>query len=245
MSPDLTRRRLLGAAGAAGLALVAGCGGDDEPTATNSPEPTPTPTATPSGGSGAAALLDEANSCAVAPETTEGPFYFDPESVRSDIREDRDGVALRLALRVQQGESCTPLKDAVVSIWHCDALGVYSGYGEADGERFLRGEQVTDGDGVVEFVTVYPGWYQGRAVHAHLKVFLDGSTAVTTQLFFDEEFTDSVFAEEPYRSTGERDVRIEGDGVYSQADAEGTPLLLTLKRDGDDVLAAGNIVVAA
>ena len=247
MSPDLTRRRLLGAAGAAGLALVAGCGDDGEPSAsaTNTPTSTPTPTATPAGGSGAAALLDDANSCAAAPETTEGPYYFDADSVRSDIREDREGTALRLALRVQQGESCTPVKDAVVSIWHCDALGVYSGFGEGSGERFLRGEQVTDADGVVEFVTVYPGWYRGRAVHVHLKVFLGNSTAVTSQLFFDESFTDEVFSAEPYSSTGERDVRIESDTVYSQADAEGTPLLLTLKRDGDRVLGAGNIVIAS
>ena len=128
-----------------------------------------------------------------------------------------------------------------MSLWHCDARGSYS----VSGERYLRGEQVTDAEGVVEFVTIYPGWYRGRAVHMHLKVFLGGNTAVTTQLFFDESFSDSVYEREPYSSTGERDVRLEGDMVYSQADAEGTPLMLTLKRDGDEVLAAGNIVIAS
>jgi protocatechuate 3,4-dioxygenase beta subunit len=170
-----------------------------------------------------------------------GPFYFDPDRVRSDIREDRGGVAMRLTLRLRQAPDCTPVKDAVVSIWHCDAVGSYS----ESGERYLRGEQVTDADGMVEFVTIYPGWYRGRAVHAHLKVFLGSTTAVTTQLFFDEAFTDSVHAREPYSSTGDRDVRIDDDMVYSEADAEGTPLLLTLKRDGGEVLAAGNIVIAA
>src|SRR5688572_10000554 len=106
MSPDLTRRGLLGAAGAAGLAIVAGCGGDDEP----------------------AAPIDAANSCTVAPETTEGPYYLDIERVRSDIREDREGVVLRLTLRVQRGAECAPVRDAVVSIWHCDAVGAYSGF---------------------------------------------------------------------------------------------------------------------
>jgi protocatechuate 3,4-dioxygenase beta subunit len=214
VSPDLTRRSLLGAAGAAGLALVAGCGGEDEP-----------------------ALVDQAGSCTVAPELTEGPFYFDADSVRSDIREDREGVAMRLSLRVRQAPECTPVKDAVVSIWHCDALGGYS----ASGEQYLRGEQVTDGEGLVEFVTIYPGWYPGRAVHAHLKVFLGSDTAVTTQLFFDESFTDSVYERAPYSSRGERETRNEGDSIYS----EGTPLLLTLRRDGDAVRAAGNIVIAA
>jgi protocatechuate 3,4-dioxygenase beta subunit len=222
MSPDLTRRRLLGAAGAAGLAIVAGCGGDDD-----APD--------------AAAPLDEANSCTVAPELTEGPFYFDADSVRSDIRDDREGVAMRLTLRVQQAPDCTPVKDAVVSLWHCDALGSYS----ESGERFLRGEQVTDAEGVVEFVTIYPGWYRGRAVHMHLKVFPGGNAEVTTQLFFDEAFSDSIYEREPYSSAGERDVRIEGDMVYAEADSEGTPLMLTLNRDGDEVLAAGNIVIAS
>ena len=231
MSPDLTRRHLLGAAGAAGLALVAGCGGDDEPAA----EPAATATSS----------LDEAGSCTIAPETTEGPYYLDPDSIRSDIREDREGVVMRLTLRVQQAPDCTPVKDAVVSIWHCDAVGTYSGFGQASSERFLRGEQVTNADGVAEFVTVYPGWYRGRAVHAHLKVFLGNQTAVTSQLFFDEGFTDSVYREAPYSSTGERDVRIDDDMVYSEADAEGTPLMLTLERDGDEVLAAGNIVIAS
>jgi protocatechuate 3,4-dioxygenase beta subunit len=213
VSPDLTRRRLLGAAGAAGLALVVGCGGEDEP-----------------------AAVDEAASCTVAPELTEGPFYFDADSVRSDIREDREGVLTRLTLRVQQAPDCTPVKDAVVSIWHCDASGAYS----ESGERFLRGEQVTDAEGRVEFVTIYPGWYPSRAVHAHLKVFLGDETAVTTQLFFDEGFTDTVYEQEPYRSRGERDTRVEDDDIYS----EGTPLLLSPKRDGEEVRAAGNIVIA-
>jgi protocatechuate 3,4-dioxygenase beta subunit len=241
MTPDYTRRGLLGVAGAAGIAFVAGCGGDDEKAATTATTTSP-PAASRS--SGAVALLDEAGSCEVSPETTAGPFYLDAGGVRSDIREDREGVALRLALRVQRGEECEPVKDAVVSIWHCDAGGVYSGFDRGTGERFLRGEQVTNRDGVVEFTTVYPGWYPGRAVHAHLKVFLDNETAATTQLFFAEDFTNDVFREVPYSGRGERDTRIEDDGVYSQADGEGTPLLVTLRRDGDEVLGAGNIVIA-
>jgi protocatechuate 3,4-dioxygenase beta subunit len=244
VTPDYTRRGLLGVAGAAGLAFVAGCDDDEKAGTTTSTEAR---TAPPASGraSGAAALLDDANSCEVSPETTAGPFYLDAGGVRSDIREGREGVVTRLALRVQRGEECEPVKDAVVSIWHCDAEGVYSGFDEGSGERFLRGEQVTNGDGVAEFATVYPGWYPGRAVHAHLKVFLDNETAVTTQLFFDEDFTDEVFRRDPYSGREERDTRITSDGVYSQADAEGTPLLLTLRRDANEVLAAGNIVISS
>jgi protocatechuate 3,4-dioxygenase beta subunit len=53
----------------------------------------------------------------------------------------------------------------LVDIWHCDASGVHSGFDAGERERVLRGTQVTNADGVCEFTTVYPGWYQGRTVH--------------------------------------------------------------------------------
>jgi protocatechuate 3,4-dioxygenase beta subunit len=65
--------------------------------------------------------------CALTPETTQGPYYFDADKVRSDIREDRAGKRLRVAIKVQDSETCTPAPNAVVEIWHCDAGGLYSG----------------------------------------------------------------------------------------------------------------------
>ncbi|MFI9150942.1 intradiol ring-cleavage dioxygenase [Streptomyces sp. NPDC053367] len=61
-------------------------------------------------------------------ETTEGPYYIDADKLRQDITEDKDGVPLVLRLRVIDAETCRPLRDAAVDIWHCDALGIYSGY---------------------------------------------------------------------------------------------------------------------
>ena len=59
---------------------------------------------------------------------------------------------------------CTPLVSARVDVWHCDALGVYSDVQDPRfkmvGRKFLRGYQVTDSAGRVEFLTVYPGWYE-------------------------------------------------------------------------------------
>jgi multidrug efflux pump subunit AcrB len=55
----------------------------------------------------------------------------------------------------------TPLRDAVVEVWQCDALGRYSDVrdfsGSTAGQKFLRGNQSTDAEGLVHFVTIVPG----------------------------------------------------------------------------------------
>ena len=137
---------------------------------------------------------------------TEGPYY---ELLnRSDIRLDpttsvvSEGVPLRLNMSVTSvvGDgTCAPLQGAVVDMWQCDAFGEYSdvsGNGQSDntGKKYLRGYQVADADGQVSFVTVYPGWYQGRTVHIHFKVreTVDATQEFNSQLFFDEAVTEEV-----------------------------------------------------
>ncbi|CAL9484549.1 hypothetical protein SUDANB6_03110 [Streptomyces sp. enrichment culture] len=61
-------------------------------------------------------------------ETTEGPYYIDADKIRQDITEDREGIPLTLRIKVVDAETCKPLSGAAVDVWHCDALGVYSGY---------------------------------------------------------------------------------------------------------------------
>jgi protocatechuate 3,4-dioxygenase beta subunit len=184
--------------------------------------------------------------CIVSPELTEGPYFVDEQLDRSDIREDPsdgsvvEGVPLELVLRVSQINSagCTPLADAQVDVWHCDALGVYSGVSDPGfntaGRQFLRGYQLTDADGVARFITIYPGWYQGRAVHIHFKVRssagADQSYEFTSQFFFDDELSDSVFTQEPYASKGERTTFNSNDGIFQDG---GDQLLLTLSQTPD------------
>lgn len=123
------------------------------------------------------------SACVLAAEMTEGPFYLPLDLVRKDITEGTPGVPLQLRIAVQDVSACAPLADAAVDIWHCDAQGYYSGVtGEpgggasaeenagAEAGTFLRGIQTTDGDGIAEFTTIYPGWYPGRTVHTHMKV---------------------------------------------------------------------------
>jgi protocatechuate 3,4-dioxygenase beta subunit len=120
------------------------------------------------------------------------------------------------------------LRNAVVDIWHCDALGNYSGVGGGDAETYLRGTQVTNSEGIVEFRTIYPGWYMARTVHIHAKVHLDSLTVLTTQLYFDEDVTASVYERDPYSSRPGRDAFNDTDAIFD----ERLLLLLSRERDG-------------
>ncbi len=184
-------------------------------------------------------------SCIVRPELTEGPYFVDERLNRSDIRSDpstgeiRPGVTLTLGFVVSRidGSACVPFDGALVDLWHCDATGIYSDVQDAGfdttGQQFLRGYQVTDADGAARFVTIYPGWYQGRTVHMHFKVRTDPDSSTglefTSQLFFDDDLTDVVHAQQPYASKGQRTLRNAGDGIYQDG---GDQLLLSLTSDG-------------
>jgi protocatechuate 3,4-dioxygenase beta subunit len=172
-----------------------------------------------------------AASCLLAPELTRGPFYLPDEKVRRNIREGQPGVALALRLAVVDASSCKPIRGAAVDVWHADAAGEYSGIGSngTSGRTFLRGVQRTDARGIARFDTVYPGWYQGRAVHIHVMVHVSGDVAHTGQLFFDDALTDTVFTRKPYSARSARDVRNAGDGIYGNG---GSRSLLRVKRQG-------------
>ena len=146
---------------------------------------------------------------------TAGPFYIPNEKVRRNIREGEPGTPLALRLGVVDAARCTPIPGAAVDIWHADAGGEYSGWEEnlSSGRTFLRGIQRTDAQGIARFDTIYPGWYQGRAVHIHVKVHVSGRVVHTGQLFFDDALTDAVYARKPVHACGRtRDTR-NGTGL--------------------------------
>jgi protocatechuate 3,4-dioxygenase beta subunit len=183
-------------------------------------------------------------SCVVKPQQTEGPYFVDERLNRSDIRTDptdksvREGTALRLIFHVSQvgGNACKPFAGATVDLWHCDASGVYSDVLDrsfnTQGKKFLRGYQVTDKNGTAQFITIYPGWYPGRAVHIHFKIRTDVATQkryeFTSQLYFDEALTDKIHAQFPYSSKGQR-LKNEQDGIFQDG---GKDLILRLSKDG-------------
>jgi protocatechuate 3,4-dioxygenase beta subunit len=66
--------------------------------------------------------------CKLMAEQEVGPYYVAGELLRQDIVEGKAGVPLALRIAVLDVRTCKPLAGAAVDIWHCDALGVYSGY---------------------------------------------------------------------------------------------------------------------
>jgi len=228
----LSRRDALALFGLGGvsLAALAACGPAELATATGQASGSAAAVAT-------ATALAALPACVAVPELTEGPYYVDGSLERSDIRTDSadgatsEGVPLTLnwVVSTVDGDACLPLDGAVVDVWHCDAEGVYSGVSErgfdTTGHDFLRGVQRTDAEGRAAFQTIYPGWYQGRAVHIHFKIRTDPDDAagyeLTSQLFFPDDLNTTVFANAPYE--GNPDTPNDADGIFGQSD--GTTLL--------------------
>ncbi|WP_181321756.1 intradiol ring-cleavage dioxygenase [Trinickia symbiotica] len=71
--------------------------------------------------------------CKLTPEQEVGPYYLDDNLVRSDVTEGKPGVPLTLDITVMDVRRCAPLVGAIVDIWHCDALGIYSGFTQMGG----------------------------------------------------------------------------------------------------------------
>ena len=287
----LSRRQVLGMMGTTALGtLAAGCGAGAIASQAGT---------TMGNGAGATAAAGGTTaltpSCVLTPEVTEGPYYLDLLKIRDDITEDMQGVPLQLRTTVvNTADDCAPLKNAAVDIWHCNAIGDYSGFtgaesagnpGEGatpggaassqyappagappagappagappagapagpppgedgsmgatptDDKTFLRGVQLTNSDGVADFDTIYPGWYQGRALHIHLKVheggkatgktYEGGHVSHTGQLFFPEDVTDKVATIKPYSTHNIERVRNEEDGIFQQA-GDGSIVKLT------------------
>jgi len=138
---------------------------------------------------------------------SQGPFFIhnreradDVDMFRQDIRgryreEAEPGTEMQLHLRVlNTAADCKPVAGIDVYVWHTDAQGYYSGFGEPGEQtpdvryagkpgrndldntlRFCRGAGVTDANGVVSFRSIFPGWYNGRDVHIHVLTIHAGS----------------------------------------------------------------------
>lgn len=236
----LSRRDALKILGIGGAALLASC---IAPEVVNTVIPTlvavtDSPTMPPP-------ATQAALACVVRPELTIGPYFVDEQLNRFDIRSEpsdnsvKEGVPLTLAIGVYDvsQNSCDPIENAQVDIWHCDAAGIYSGVTDRTfntvGQKFLRGYQLTDTTGKAQFITIYPGWYAGRTVHIHFMIRTIGADGqayeFVSQFFFDEALTDQVYTAQPYAAKGQRDTFNTSDGIFNNGGDQ-----LTLDVTGDN-----------
>src|ERR1041385_941409 len=195
------------------------------------------------GGAPAVTFADagaEAGTCFLYPQQTEGPFYLDLDLLRSDITEGKPGAPMALEITVLRQNGCAAIQNALVDVWQCDADGVYAGFpgqlGGVDttGSKFLRGTQATGADGKVLFHTIYPGWYPGRTTHIHFKVHLSATSQVTSQMYFPEDVTVSVYQDAPYAARGQKDTSNSADSI---AQTGGMPPVLAVTREASGLVA--------
>jgi protocatechuate 3,4-dioxygenase beta subunit len=258
----ISRRRLLG--GTAALVVLAACTDDDQsgarPTATSSVDPRTGSSVDPTDEAGVgevgeltAADFEDLDTCVLLPEQTPGPFGLDEQFGRRDISEGYPGQPMRLGLRVVD-EGCAPVPGAAVEVWHCDASGDYSafvdgggGKDEGPGTTFLRGTQTANDAGIVEFLSIVPGWYPGRAVHVHVRVRVDDTVTLTSQLYFDDEHLRQVYESAPYSEFGAPDTSLAEDRIAGDAASNGTLLHTTVVEmpGGSGTLALANLGIAA
>ncbi|KAI0008830.1 Intradiol ring-cleavage dioxygenase [Xylariaceae sp. FL0662B] len=202
------------------------------------------------------------DTCVLAPETVWGPYGVDGEIMRHDLRESQEGVDIYMDIGLIDVDTCEPLSGAALTIWNCNASGFYSGFtgvnpdtvelldgwtkrddGTTDDETFLRGVQISDQNGMVEFLTKFPGYYTSRTTHVHVTVQTDirngtsysaSSVQHLGQVFFEEDLINSIYALEPYSAhlaTLDR-VTNSDDSLFSTANADGYGAVVSVEQIG-------------
>ncbi|KAH8675251.1 Intradiol ring-cleavage dioxygenase [Xylariales sp. PMI_506] len=185
------------------------------------------------------------SSCLLSPEETEGPYYVAGEYIRQDVTEDQAGVPLTVDVAIFDVETCEPITDVWVEIWHCNATGVYSGVASGGGfssapenldTTFLRGFQQTDSEGAIQFDTLFPGHYSGRTQHIHIMVHPDATardndTIVDTtashvgQMYFDQSLIDEVEQVSPYSTNTQAITTNAQDSLLADGLATSDPIM--------------------
>jgi protocatechuate 3,4-dioxygenase beta subunit len=189
-----------------------------------------------------------AEPCVLTCGATLGPCYFDTGLIRRDITEGKPGLPTRLGLRIVNADTCEPISNASIDIWHTDNNGVYSAPISTfcngtdptiPTQRFARGIQATDANGWAYFDTFYPGWYSGRVTHIHATIRLNNTAIVTTQFFFADRVSEYIYRSHPnYSHRPNRDRTNATDNVIGGNLNRVLPYLFTTKYNNEKFLQA-------
>ncbi|KAJ3914563.1 Intradiol ring-cleavage dioxygenase [Lentinula edodes] len=202
----------------------------------------------------------ENSTCVLSPEAVEGPYYINNEMIRTNLTEDQLGIPMTLDIAVIDVTTCKPMENVLVEIWAANATGIYSGYSAMIGggppaqplsrnETFLRSGAPTSADGLVELVTIYPGFYAGRTAHIHTMIHMnwersDNGTFVSTsgnllhvgQFFFEERWNDKVYATSPYTENTNKRTYNDQDGQMNDSeDPNGNSAIVDISFAGEDL----------
>ncbi|CAN9297314.1 unnamed protein product [Alternaria sp. RS040] len=203
-----------------------------------------------------ATLFAGNNSCILTPEVTQGPYWVEGELVREDVTENQEGIPMTLDIQIIDVNTCEPVPQAYLEMWHCNATGVYSGVvaqgngvGEDDESNLqntaLRGIQQSDENGVVVFQTIFPGHYTGRATHIHVMSRLNATVNANStlsgghithvgQMFFDQDLITLADTVEPYASN-EQELTSNSDDSILAEEAEDVDPFVEYVMLGDDI----------
>ncbi len=147
-----------------------------------------------------------AEALTIAPQVTQGPYY--PTVNTMPLEKDNDLIYLNDSLTRAIGKITyltgriltsdgTPIKGALVEIWHADNGGKYVYQKNDPGSTYDTnfqgfGQFLTGEGGYYKFRTIKAGLYNGRTRHFHLAVTLpgvlsyNGNPRYCTQLFWNE-----------------------------------------------------------
>jgi protocatechuate 3,4-dioxygenase beta subunit len=190
--------------------------------------------------------------CKLYPTQTIGPCYAQMPMTREDISDGLGGLPVRLSFLVVKGSACEPVPNASIDIWHSGSQGIYSAYAtgtvcnpgmsDVKSEMFCRGIQVTNESGRASFSTVFPGWYQGRTIHIHFTLRLNGKEAVTSQIYFEDVLVDEILAQGDYKARGKRDTNNASDSIFKSGGATPDQVLFQTAKRPDGVLHAWKVL---
>ena len=138
------------------------------------------------------------------PTTTDilGPFYRPGAPIRTDlVQTGTKGEILHFSGAVLGKDGKTPVKNALVEIWHCNEDGVYDNTSD---DYIYRSSWRTGDDGTYHFRTILPVPYQAgatltRPAHIHMRISETKMQDLVTQVYFkgDKHIAEDMSSSDP------------------------------------------------